>query len=105
MGDAFKVYIDPRGELVYTDKQEGDSARFFYGMEGSATLLDAYPHDYVLMGVHDKGADVVRADPRWHLLYSDQTAALFGRHAIPGEGPVAGNVAGVDGKIADTYFP
>ena len=33
MGDAFKVYIDPRGELVYTDKQEGDYARFFYGME------------------------------------------------------------------------
>ena len=28
MGDAFKVYIDPRGELVYTDKQEGDYARF-----------------------------------------------------------------------------
>jgi hypothetical protein len=105
MGDAFKVYIDPRGELVYTDKQEGDYARFFYGMDGSDKLLDAYPHDYVLMGVHDKGADVVRADPRWHLLYSDQTAALFGRHAIPGEAPVVGNVAGTDGKARDTYFP
>jgi hypothetical protein len=105
MGDAFKVYIDPRGELVYTDKQEGDYARFFYGMEGADKLLDAYPHDYVLMGVHDKGADVVRRDPRWHLLYSDQTAALFGRHALPGEAPVAGNVAGADGKAKDTYFP
>jgi hypothetical protein len=105
MGDAFKVYIDPRGELVYSDKQEGDYARFFYGMEGSAALLDAYPHDYVLMGVQTKGADLVRNDPRWHLLYSDQTAALFGRVATPGEGPVVGNVAGVDGKPADTYFP
>ena len=105
MGDAFKVYIDPRGELVYTDKQEGDYARFFYGMEGSATLLDAYPHDYVLMGVHDKGTDVVKRDPRWHLLYSDQTAALFGRQAIAGEAPVVGNVAGADGKAKDTYFP
>ena len=57
------------------------------------------------MGVHDKGADFVRADPRWHLLYSDQTAALFGRHAIPGEAPVVGNVAGADGKAKDTYFP
>ena len=55
MGDAFKVYIDPRGELVYTDKQEGDYARFFYGMDGAEQLLDAYPHDYVLMGVHDQG--------------------------------------------------
>src|SRR5208337_2420631 len=26
MRDAFKVYIDPRGELVYSDKQEGDYA-------------------------------------------------------------------------------
>ena len=105
MGDAFKVYIDPRGELVYTDKQEGDYAIFFYGMETADHLLDAYPHDYVLMGVHDKGADVVRKDPRWHLLYSDQTTALFGRVAIPGEGPAVGNVAGPDGKAADTYFP
>ncbi len=105
MGDAFKVYIDPRGELVFTDKQEGDYARFFYGMPGSEQLLDAYPHDYVLMGVHTKGADLVRKDPRWHLLYSDQTAALFGRVAIPGVGPVVGNVGEPDGKAAATYFP
>ncbi|MGC2277811.1 MAG: hypothetical protein WA571_17495 [Candidatus Binatus sp.] len=105
MGDAFKVYIDPRGELVYSDKQEGDYARFYYGMEGSAALLDAYPHDYVLMGVNTKGADLVRKDPRWHLLYSDQIAALFGRNAPPGEAPVVGNVVGPNGKPADTYFP
>ncbi len=105
MRDAFKVYIDPRGELVYTDKQERDYAIFFNGQDGAARLLDAYPHDYVLMGVHTKGADIVRQDPRWHLLYSDQTAALFGRNALPGEGPVVGNVAGSNGKVADTYFP
>lgn len=105
MNDAFKVYIDPRGELVYTDKMEGDYARFFYGMDGAQSLLDAYPHDYVLMGVDTKGADLVRKDPRWHLLYSDQTAALFGRIALPGEAPVIGNVAGRDGKPSDTYYP
>jgi hypothetical protein len=105
MGDAFKVYIDTRAELVYTDQQEADYAIFFYGMPGADHLLEAYPHDYVLMGVHDKGADVVRNDPRWHLLYSDQTAALFGRTALPGQGPVAGNMAGPGGKPADTYFP
>jgi hypothetical protein len=104
MGDVFKVYIDPRGELVYTDQQEGDYAKFFYGMEGSEQLLEAYPHDYVLMGVNTKGADVVRKDPRWHLLYSDQTAALFGRASLPDEGPVVRNVSS-KGKPADTYFP
>ena len=105
MGDAFKVYIDPRGELVYTDKQEGDYARFYYGMDGAEKLLEAYPHDYVLMGVHTKGADLVRKDPRWHLLYSDQTAALFGRVAISGVEPVVGNAAGSDANAKETYFP
>jgi hypothetical protein len=105
MGDSFKVYIDPRGELVYTDKMEGDYARFFYGMEGAQSLLDAYPHDYVLMGTDTRGADLVRKDPRWHLLYSDQTAVLFGHVPSPGEAPVIGNVAGRDGKPSDTYYP
>jgi hypothetical protein len=105
MGDSFKVYIDPRGELVYTDKMERDYAIFFYGKKGADKLLESYPHDYVLMGVDTKGCDVVRRDPRWHLLYSDQTAALFGRAALPGVEPVVGNVAGKDGKAKDTYFP
>jgi hypothetical protein len=103
-GDAFKVYIDPRGELVYSDKQERDYAIFFYGQDGAQQLLDGYPHDYVLMGADTKGADIVRKDPRWRLLYSDQTAVLFGRAALPA-GPVVGNVSGVDGKPKDTYFP
>ena len=105
MGDSFKVYIDPRGELVYTDKMEGDYARFFYGMDGAQSLLDASPHDYVLMGAQTRGADLVRKDPRWHLLYSDQTAVLFGHVPSPGEAPVIGNVAGRDGKPSDTYYP
>jgi hypothetical protein len=103
MADAFKLYIDPRGELVYTDKMEGDYARFFYGQ--SDQLLEAYPHDYVLMGVETKGCDLARKDPRWSLLYSDQTAALFGRAALPAVVPVVGNVAAIDGKPKDTYFP
>ena len=107
MGDAFKVYIDPRGELVYTDKQEGDYAIFFYGMEGADHLLEAYPHDYVLMGVHTKGADVVSEGPA---LASDCTAIRPRRFSsersrIAGRGPVVGNVAGDGGKPADTYFP
>ena len=107
MGDVFKVYIDPRGEVVYSDEQVRDYAIFFQGHEGAQRLLDGYPHDFVLMGTHDKGTDVVRRDARWHLLYSDQTAALFGRAALSGAAPVVGNVANNDSKArpADTYFP
>jgi hypothetical protein len=107
MGDGIRVFIDARDDLVYPDRLEVRYAIFFYGMNGAESLLDEYPHDYVLMGTRTKGADVVRKDARWHLLYSDQTAALFGRAALPGEGPVVGNVADNDskGKAADTYFP
>jgi hypothetical protein len=105
MGDAFKVYIDPRGELVYTDKQEGDYAKFYYGMDGADKLLEAYPHDYVLMGVHTKGADIVRKDARWRLIYQDGTAALFAKASDHREIATAGTIAVSDSKPADTYFP
>ncbi len=62
MGDKVKVFIDARDDLVYPQPLEVRYAIFFYGMDGAATLLDAYPHDYILMGVHTKGADVVRKD-------------------------------------------
>jgi hypothetical protein len=105
MGDAFKVYIDPRGELVYTDKQEGDYARFFYGMDGSDKLLDEYPHDYVLMGVHTKGAELVRKNWYWQVMYEDGTAVLFKRLPLHSEPPTYGAVSVSVGKPADTYFP
>jgi hypothetical protein len=105
MGDAFKVYIDPRGELVYTDKQEGDYAKFFYGMEGAEKLLDAYPHDYVLMGIDTKGADLVRKNRRWQVIYQDETAVLFKRLPLHSEAPRYGAVSVSVGKPADTYFP
>jgi hypothetical protein len=57
------------------------------------------------MGTRTKAADVLRNDARWHLLYSDQTAVLFGRTPLLDTGPVVGNVAGFNGKTAETYFP
>ena len=84
---------------------ERDYAIFFYGMDGADRLLEAYPHDFVLIGAHTKGCDVVRRDARWHLLYSDQTAALFARAELPGKEPVIGNVAGIDGKRRTPIFP
>jgi hypothetical protein len=105
MRDSFKVYIDPRGELVYTDKEERDYAIFFYGMEGADSLLDAYPHDYVLIGTYSKGCEVVMKDPRWHLIYRDATASLFARAPVPGVEPIASTAPIAAGTPAATYFP
>jgi hypothetical protein len=57
------------------------------------------------MGAHTKGADLVRKDPRWRLIYQDRTAALFAKASDHGEIPTAGTIAISDGKPADTYFP
>src|SRR5271156_5470604 len=103
--EGSRVFIDGRCELVYPDKLIRQYAIFFYGLDVGNKVLDEFPHDFVLIGPHTRGYDVVTKDSRWHLLYSDQTAALFGRNALPGEAPVVGNVADVGGKPADTYFP
>jgi len=105
LGLGSKVFVDGRCELVYPDKLIQDYAVFFFGMETGRDVLGEFPHDFVLIGPHTKGAEVVRKDPRWHLLYSDQTAALFGRNAIAVEATGAGNVSGIDVKTTDTYFP
>ena len=83
MGDAIKVFVDPRGELVYPESVRRQYAIFFYGMDGADTLLDKYRHDFVLIGTQTKACQVVMKDPRWHLIYRDATAALFARARFP----------------------
>jgi hypothetical protein len=98
VGNDSRVFIDGRCELVYPDKLIRQYAIFFYGLEGAQNVLDTYPHDFVLIGPHTRAYDVVRQDVRWHLLYSDATAALFARASLPVEAPTGG-------KLADSYFP
>ncbi|HEY9159082.1 hypothetical protein [Candidatus Binatus sp.] len=98
MGNDSRVFIDGRCELVYPDRLIRQYAIFFYAMEGADGVLDAFPHDFVLIGPHTNGYQVVSKDRRWHLLYRDETAALFARAALPIEAPIGG-------KVASTYFP
>ena len=98
VGNDSRVFIDGRCELVYPDWLIHQYAIFFYGMEGADGVLDAFPHDFVLIGPRTKGYDVVTRDRRWQLIYRDATAALFARAALPVQAPTGG-------KVADTYFP
>ena len=103
MGDAIKVFVDPRGELVYPESVRRQYAIFFYGMDGADSLLDKYPHDFVLIGTQTKACQVVMKNPRWHLIYRDATAALFARTPIPGVTTVAADAP--DRTQSETYFP
>ncbi len=83
LGNDSRVFIDGRCELVYPDKLIRQYAFFFYAMDGTDGVLDAFPHDFVLIGPHTKGYEVVSRDARWQLIYSDATAALFVRATLP----------------------
>ncbi len=98
VGNDSRLFIDPRCELVYPDRLIRQYATFFYGLEGADAVLDAFPHDFVLIGPRTKGYEVVTKDRRWRLIYSDPTAALFARAALPGAAPLGG-------QVAVTYFP
>ena len=98
VGNDSRVFIDGRCELVYPDKLIRQYAIFFFGLEGADGVLDAFPHDFVLIGPHTKAYEVVSRDGRWQLIYRDATAALFARAALPVQAPTGG-------KVADSYFP
>jgi hypothetical protein len=102
MRDNSKVYIDGRCELVYPDRLIRQYAVFFYGLDGADDVLDTAANDFVLIGPHTKGYEIVKHDRHWHLIYSDAVAALFARNAIPGQAPVE---ASIGDAPADTYFP
>lgn len=97
VGDDSRVFVDGRTELVYPDRVLRQYAIFFYGLRGADAILDAYPHDFVLIDPHTKAYGVVRKNERWHLLYSDPTAALFAHAASPIEASTP--------SAASTYFP
>ena len=107
VGGDSKVFIDGRCELVYPDRLIRQYAIFFFGMEGADGVLDAFPHDFVLIGPHTKAYDVVDKDSRWQLIYRDATAALFKRASLHGEVPTGGSfeVGEPSNHAAGAYFP
>ncbi len=108
VGNDSRVFIDGRCELVYPDKLIRRYAIFFFGLEGADGVLDAFPHDFVLIGPHAKAYDVVDKDSRWQLIYRDATAALFARAALHGKTGLGSSikVPGPDGHAAvNSYFP
>ncbi len=102
-GPRFKVFINPRAELVYPPEVIHDYERFHSGGPGAERVLAKYPHDFVLVEPTGAGFAVVSRDPAWRLIYRDQVSILFARASSPiaHEGPYP-----VNGKSPTTvYFP
>ena len=98
LGSDSRVFIDPRCQVLYSDRLIRQYAIFFYGLDGADAVLDAPAHDFVLIGPRTKGYEVVTKDRRWRLIYSDPTAALFARATLPAAAPLGA-------QVVVTYFP
>ncbi|MDX2166356.1 MAG: hypothetical protein SF182_04810 [Deltaproteobacteria bacterium] len=83
LAPAIAVSLDGRFATVYPPATVEDGFAFFRGDgdPAGARLLDAYPTTLVLA---PRGLPTpLDQRPEWHLLYTDETAALYGRDGPP----------------------
>jgi hypothetical protein len=85
-----RVFADGRYDTVYPQKVIRDSVAFQMGLPGGARVLEAYPHDFVLVPVNSVAALTAQQSGGWVEIYSDRTAVLFARAGSPAAS-LAGN--------------
>jgi hypothetical protein len=97
-----RVFIDGRYDTVYPRAVIRDYLLFNYDLRGGAHLLDAYPHDFVLLSPDSAANRIMRAHGDWTLVYRDDDALLYARAASP-----AAKLPGVPitGTALPTRFP
>jgi hypothetical protein len=83
LGPESKVFIDSRYDMVYPQAVIADYLDFLLVRPDAAAVLDAYPHDFVLLGAASPGSRFMMAQPGWRVVYRDNVAALFARADSP----------------------
>jgi hypothetical protein len=95
LAPASKVFIDGRYDTVYPQKVIDQYLDFMAGRPDAPFVLQAYPHDFVLVPRNGLALGVMRNAAQWKLIYRDQDSVLFARAdsaaaKIPGI-PIDGN--------------
>ena len=80
---ADKVFIDGRNDTVYPPNVVRDYLLFRFDLAGGAHVLDAYPHDYVLIATSAPAGHLMERRHDWKLLYRDDDALLYARASAP----------------------
>jgi hypothetical protein len=77
---ASKVFIDGRYDTVYSQKVINQYLDFINARADAPSVLQAYPHDFVLIPGDGPALGVVRqAAIQWKLVYRDKHWMLFAR--------------------------
>ncbi len=91
---ADKVFIDGRNDTVYPPDVVRDYLLFRFDLPGGAHVLDAYPHDFVLIPTAAPARHLMERRHDWKLLYRDDESLLYARASAPAAGlpdlPVTG---------------
>jgi hypothetical protein len=97
-----KVFIDGRYDFAYPMPVLRDYFDFKFDRPRASAVLDAYPHDYVLMTPASPVRELMESRPDWKLIYSDPNALLFARG-----GSLAARLDGVPirGRLQPQFFP
>jgi hypothetical protein len=76
---AAKVFIDGRNDTVYPPGVVRDYLLFRFDLAGGGQVLDAYPHDFVLISTAAPARHLIEQRHDWKLLYRDDDALLYAR--------------------------
>jgi hypothetical protein len=97
-----RVFIDGRYDTVYPRELIRDYMLFNYDLGGGARVLDAYPHDFVLIPPEAPANGIMRSRRDWTLVYRDRYSLLYAR-----ANSTAAKITGVPvaGAAVPTRFP
>jgi hypothetical protein len=80
---ANRVFIDGRNDTVYPSTVVRDYLLFRFDLAGGTHVLDAYPHDFVLIATAAPARHLMERRNDWKLLYRDNDALLYARASAP----------------------
>jgi hypothetical protein len=97
-----RVFVDGRYDTLYPRELIREYMLFNYDLGSGARLLDAYPHDFVLMPPVAAANRIMQRRRDWKLIYRDDYSLLYARADSPAAKIPGVPVAGTD---EPTEFP
>jgi hypothetical protein len=98
-----KVFIDGRNDSVYPLKILDQYLDYYFARGDAHTVLQSYPHQFVLIPPKSKADGVMTKTPDWKLVYKDSDAALYARSDTRAAQSAATPMAGPTPR--QEYFP
>jgi len=74
-----RVFLDTRYEMIYPDRIAREYEDFYNNRADAVRVLDAYPHDFVMLDPGAAANRLMSSRGDWMLIYRDQDSLLYAR--------------------------